>query len=304
MKAATAGCKYSIDELCEAAGFSRQAHYAYIKRKGSNEHLYRYVLDVVNHIRDKHPVMGLRKIWYQTEPDWIGRDQFISIGVDLGLEIPKPKNYQRTTFNSRCNLFGNLTTNLEILDINTVWVSDITYFFVNDVFYYITFIEDVYSRRIVGWGAARTLEAEACCKALRKAIGSRLGQDLSGLIHHSDRGVQYTSDAYLKILKDHKINVSLCECVYENTHIERLNGILKNEYLCHYKINDFKALTKMLTQAIYLYNYERPHFSLDYLTPVEFEASLTDIPLNDRQPLVIWSDTKTNRRPYQYLLFN
>jgi putative transposase len=304
MKSAKTGCTHSIDDLCEAAGFTRQAHYAYIKRRRCDEHLYRHVFDVVTQIRQKHPIMGLRKMWYYTKPDWIGRDQFISIGVDIGLEVPKPKNYQRTTFSSRSNLFGNLTTNLEIMDINTVWVSDITYFYAHDTFYYITIIEDVYSRRIVGWIAARTLEAEACCTALRRAIKARSGHNLSGLIHHSDKGVQYTSDAYLKILKDHKMDISLCDCVYENTHIERLNGILKNEYLNQFKINDFNELTNKLKEAVYLYNNERPHFSLDYQTPVEFEARLTEIPVNDRRPLIIWSDPTINRRSFQYLLFN
>jgi putative transposase len=296
--------EYSIESLCEAAGFTRQAHYAFLKRRRQDEHLYRHVYDAVAHIRQMHSCMGLRKIWYRIKPDWIGRDNFISIGVDLGLEIPKPKNYQRTTFSTRSNLYGNLTTNLKIDNINTVWVSDITYFYAHNIFYYITFIEDVYSRRIIGWVAARSLQAEESCTALKRALKTRSGMNLTGLIHHSDKGVQYTSDAYLKILKEHSIKVSLCDSVYENTHIERLNGIMKQEYLDPAHIKNFNHLIVKLNESVYLYNNERPHFSLDYLTPIEFERTLTEKPSDSRKTLVIWSDNNAKIKYQQCLLFN
>jgi transposase InsO family protein len=290
--------------MCEAAGFTRQAHYSYLRRSLIDERLYHNVYDIVTQIRKVHSSMGLRKIWYRINPDWIGRDNFISIGIDLGLEVPRPRNYQRTTFSVRSNLYTNLTTDLEIKDINVVWVSDITYFYSNGNFYYITFIEDVYSRRIIGWIASQTLQAKQSCKALKKAIQSRSNSDLSRVIHHSDKGVQYTSDAYIGILKENKIRVSLCCSVYENTHIERLNGIIKNEYLCHAKIESFEQLTKKLDEAIYLYNSERPHFSLGYSTPVEYEKSLLNIPLIDRKKLIIWTDKNAKRKYYQSELFN
>lgn len=296
--------RYSIEELCNAAGFSRQAHYNYINRSNQEESIYNCVYNVITQIRKVHSTMGLRKIWYNIQPDWIGRDKFITIGVDIGLEVPRPKNYQRTTFSKRGNLYPNLTSDLKIRDINRVWVSDITYFYVNGKFYYLTFILDVYSRRIIGWIAAKTLAAQPCCIALKKAFKTRQGYDLTKLIHHSDKGVQYTSDSYLEILKQNNVRVSLCSSVYENTHIERLNGIIKNEYLYRENIKNFEQLSEKLNYVVNLYNKERPHFSLGYSTPIEFEESIINIPLNDRKELTMWSDKSVKRLCFQELLFN
>jgi len=295
--------KYSVEALCEAAGFTKQAHYAFLKRKKQNENLYNEVVDIVTNIRRYHPRIGLRKTWYMVKPDWIGRDQFIAIGVDLGLEIPKPKNYQRTTFSTRCNLFGNLAAMAPVYDINQVWVSDITYFYVNGTFFYITLIEDVYSRRILGCSASETLRAEACCKALKQALKERSGMNISNLIHHSDKGSQYNSDAYINILKEHEIRISMCDSVYENTHIERLNGTIKNEYLNHMKIKNIKDLVEHLKSAAFLYNHKRPHFSLNFLTPVGFENKLENIPSKDRAVMNLYADVLSKKRLYQSTLF-
>lgn len=283
---------YTLKELCRAAGFSKQAHLAYLKRKSSQENLYNLVLNTVSHVRSIHPIMGLKKIFKLVKPEIIGRDKFIEIGSELGLLIARPKNYQRTTFSNPSCCIPNLTTNLEIRDINQVWVSDITYFSVNSVFYYITFLEDVYSRRILGFSASSNLGAHSCCVALNNAIKKRNGSCLSNLIHHSDRGTQYTSNIYLNILKEHNISVSMCNSVYENTHIERVNGIIKGEYLSHSDIRDIETLKSNLKRAVHLYNFERPHWSIGFNTPVEFEKSLINKPLAEREPIVIFTDMK------------
>jgi putative transposase len=294
---------YNVESLYKIAGFTRQAHYAYLKRREAFDLQYRLVEDTIGNIRQKHSQMGLRKIWYLVKPDWIGRDIFIAIGVDLGLEIPKPKNYQRTTFSTRCNLYDNLTIDLLINDINQVWVSDITYIFIDNTFYYLTFIEDVYSRRILGWSASRTLQATASCTALKRALKTRSGMDLSNLIHHSDKGTQYTSNQYLNILNKYNTAVSLCNSVYENAHIERFNGIIKHEYLLPAKIKNFSHLLTEVKKSVEYYNNSRPHYSLNLSTPVEFENKLSQIPVAERQPLIMWSENK-NKRPVQYSIFN
>jgi putative transposase len=292
---------FTLKQLCQAAGFSKQAHLAYLKRKSYSENLYNLVLNTVLKVRSFHPMMGLKKIFHLVKPDVIGRDKFIVIGGELGLSLPRPKNYQRTTFSNPSIFYPNLTTNLEIRDINQVWVSDITYFSVNNIFYYITFVEDVYSRRIIGFSASASLQAQSSCKALNNAIKCRANTCISNLIHHSDRGVQYTSNAYINILKKYKISVSMCKSVYENTHIERVNGIIKNEYLCCSPIRNLESLNKALKEAVYLYNFERPHWSLACMAPVEFEKSLSSKLLSEREPLVIFTDMteKILRNYYQ-----
>jgi putative transposase len=296
---------YTQKQLCLAAGFSKQAHLAHLTRKDAAENLYNLVLNTVLEVRKIHPVMGLKKIFNLVKPDILGRDKFLSVGRELGLSLPRPKNYQRTTFSNKYANYPNLTTNLEIRDINQVWVSDITYFSVNNIFYYITFVEDVYSRRIIGFSASNSLQAQSCCKALSDAINCRANDRISNLIHHSDRGTQYTSNAYIGLLKKYNISISMCNSVYENTHIERVNGIIKSEYLSCNSIQNFESLKKTLKKAVYLYNFERPHWSLACLTPVEYEKSLQGRILTEREPLTIFTDMTSLilKQYYQGTLF-
>jgi transposase InsO family protein len=238
--------------------------------------------------------MGLKKIYNLLKPDWIGRDSFIAIGVEYGLGVKKFVSYHRTTFSSKSAWFVNLTAGLTICDINRVWVSDITYIRISEIFYYITFIEDIYSRRILGYTAYRSLEAEANCIALKMALREREGMNIRGLIHHSDRGVQYTSNKYLQLLSTNKIGVSMCDSVYENTHIERVNGTIKNEYLHLQNLRTFENLQKELANAVKLYNEDRPHWSLDCKSPVRYEEELRKVPLEYRKKMIMYSEKASN----------
>ena len=248
------------------------------------------VINSIIAVRELHPCMGLRKIYELLLPENVGRDNFIDIGVENGFCLPKPKNYQRTTYSSKFRKYRNLTIGLRINGINIVWVSDITYIYINGRFYYITFVVDVYSRRILGFEASETLQAESSCRALKMALQERRGLSLQGLIHHSDRGSQYISNEYTGILNKHGIGISMCDSVYENTHIERVNGIIKNEYLLSYKMDSLKDLRKMTKQAVDLYNNMRPHWSLFKMNPVIYEESLLQIPMNKREVMYIWSE--------------
>jgi len=276
--------------IYDVSGISRQAHHNYNKRRCDDQDEILMVINTIIGIREFHPCMGLKKIYYQLKPDNVGRDKFIRIGVECGFNLPKPRNYQRTTYSSKFRKYRNLTVGLEIKNINIVWVSDITYIYINGKFYYITFIVDVYSRRILGYEASETLQAESSCRALKMAIEGRKGMPLEGLIHHSDRGTQYTSNEYTKILNDNGIRISMCDSVYENTHVERVNGIIKGEYLNSYKMETLKDLRKMTKKAVDLYNTDRIHWSLQAMRPEEYEETLLQIPMNKREIMQIWSE--------------
>lgn len=292
---------HKLDNLYDVAGFSKQAHSQYMERRAKDEYKVQQVISSILEVRTLHSIMGLKKIYKLLSPDWIGRDSFIGIGVEYGLGIHRLRSYQRTTFSTKSNWFSNLTAGLEITDINQVWVGDTTYFRIADVFYYLTFIEDVYSRRILGYVAYPNLRAEANCIAMNMALKVRSGSDLRGLIHHSDRGSQYVSNIYLQILSKNKIAVSLCESVFENTHVERVNGIIKNEYLKTQSINTFEKLKSKLNESVKLYNEERPHWNLDCMTPCDFENDLSKIKIEDRKILKIFSITK--KQYFQHQLF-
>lgn len=151
---------------------------------------------------------------------------------------------------------------------NEVWVSDITYYQTKKGFVYISFITDAYSRKIIGYHVANTLEATHTLSALKMAITSAEGS-LTGLIHHSDRGVQYCSYEYVKLLQDNHILISMTENgdPLENAIAERVNGIMKQEYLDHYSLTDLKEVMEVLAKSVNTYNTLRPHMSCNMLTP-------------------------------------
>lgn len=283
------------------SGISKQSHSQYMKRRDEDASIEQLVISSILEVRNIHFRMGIKKIYGLLSPDWIGRDKFIRIGVDNGLVQERPKNYARTTFSTKSSMFINLLVNKPINDINKVWVSDITYIRIQDIFYYITLIMDVYSRRILGYSASKDLRALSSCRALELALRTRKGCILSDLIHHSDRGVQYISNEYLKRLSDNSIGVSMCDSVYENTHIERVNGIIKNEYLIPLGIKSFKDLEIELKRSVKKYNEMRPHWSLGFLTPIEYEEKIRMAPIQEREVFYLY--TESNKVYQQEELF-
>jgi transposase InsO family protein len=152
---------------------------------------------------------------------------------------------------------------------NQLWVSDITYWRTGDRHLYASFITDAYSHKIVGYHVAETLESIETIKALKMAL-KNLSRPLTGsLVHHSDRGVQYCCDIYVKLLQQNNIQISMTENgdPLENAVAERINGILKGEYLKHYRIDSTSQAMERLAVAVKLYNEQRPHFSIGLLTP-------------------------------------
>jgi putative transposase len=236
------------------------------------------VVNSAKDIRKKHGKMGCRKMYWKAFADMpMGRDQCEQILLSSGFRVEYPRNYQRTTYSIGKHYYPNRIEGLTLQGINQVWQTDITYFGIGDRFYYLVFIVDVYSRRIVGWSVDKSLWAQANIRALDKAIRLRGDGQLKGLIHHSDRGGQYIDREYISRLTQQKITPSMCQFAWQNAYSERVNGIIKNEYLKCCKISDFVELKKAVSRAVYLYNVERPHWELpNKLSPVTFENQLNE----------------------------
>lgn len=258
--------------LYEIVGISRQAHYKqaeHLKKKQIMESTY---ADQVLQVRKIHPRMGLRKIYYMLQPEGIGRDYFEQVMIAKGLGVKPQRNFRKTTYPHPSMRYPNLIEGLVISTTNQLWVSDITYFYTGKEFYYICFITDVYSRRIVGYATSHHLKASLNIRALKMAYESQKGKDLTGLIHHSDRGVQYCSKEYTTMLRNKGIQISMGNKAWENAHAERINGIIKNEYLFNIRPENILSLQKKLNTVIELYNKKRPHWNLpNKASPVEFE---------------------------------
>ena len=278
-----------MKQLYEIVNITKQAHLSFINHQELYQQKILIILNAIAELRNLHPQMGAKKMYHILKPEDIGRDKFMAIAVANGYGVQKQRNFQRTTYSSHIYKYKNLINGTVIFDINNIWVSDITYFKVEEIYYYLTFIEDLYSRRILGSIAYPSLEAKANLYALSMAFKTRGIERYDNLIHHSDRGTQYTSNAYTEALLKKNIRISMCDSVYENTHVERVNGIIKNEYLQHWTINNFSTLKRCLKQAVYLYNNKRPHMALNYMSPVAYEEYLKNIPLSERKSLHLYT---------------
>jgi len=217
--------------------------------------------------------------------------------MDLGYGVSKKKNYKRTTYSVQSK-YKNLIKGKKINSSNKIWQSDITYYQVENRFYYLVFIIDVYNKKIVGYNASKTLRADSNIKALKMAIKS-VGGKTDGLIHHSDRGAQYIEKNYIKLLTFSNIKISMADKAQDNAYAERINGIIKNEYLEGKTINSFEELEKNLRKSVNHYNIHRLHkgLPLKWLTPFEFEEKMVKTQMKNRPILTIFDENnlKTNK---------
>lgn len=261
-----------MNSLYTSIGITKQAFHQQLNRDYLKEQERANLLPIVNQIRQDHPTMGCRDMYYKLGVEHMGRDAFEAFCRDEGLMVERFRNWRRTTDSSGVVRFDNLLLGLEIRQVNQVWQSDITYFDVQGKFYYITFIIDAYSRRIVGHSTSRRLlTSQTTLPALRMALKLREGFDLTGLIIHSDGGGQYYEKDFLQLTGKNKLENSMCEYAWENGKAERINGVIKNNYLIHRNIKTFEALQKEVDRSVKLYNFEKPHIGLQRKTPVNFE---------------------------------
>jgi transposase InsO family protein len=262
-----------LSSLCTLLGYTRQAFYGY------KQHCIQEVFEVEIIIQEvlKHrilqPRIGARKLMVIME-DFIrehqislGRDGLFDLLREHQLLIRKRRKRAQTTFSKHWyKKYKNLIHSFEPLAPNLLWVSDITYIVIEQGFAYLSLITDAYSRKVVGFYLSQTLEATGCIRALQMALKGCA--NTTNLIHHSDRGVQYCSHEYVKLLEGRRIQISMTENgdPLENAIAERVNGILKDELL-QQQYSSFEQAQKSVAAAISVYNTLRPHSSCDMLTP-------------------------------------
>jgi putative transposase len=254
-------------------GLDRQVYYRSIKRYKNSQSKAAEVIKLVEDIRVKMPKLGGRKLYFLLKEPLrslkIGRDKFFDIlRANHLLIIPKRSYCITTNSHHRFRKHKNLILDYSINKPNQVWVADITYIGNRKKPSYLSLITDAYSKKIVGHYVADILNTESSLVALRKALKNN-NMEKEPLIHHSDRGLQYCSNEYQRILKKYQLKCSMTQNSdpYENAVAERVNGILKQEF----DIDKYDIATslrrKIVNEAIGIYNELRPHFSNHYLTP-------------------------------------
>jgi putative transposase len=264
----------SKEKLCELFGKTRGALYQYADRLQAEEFNDDIILQHVHRLRTSMPRLGTRKLHYLLGPELkehgieIGRDYLFNLLDEYKLLIRKRKRKVITT-NSRhwMHKYANLIKELQVVRPEQLWVSDITYIRLTNQWGYLSLITDAYSHMIVGFCLRTDMSAQGCVDALQMALNNRVYQEQ--LIHHSDRGSQYCSSAYVGLLRDHQIAISMTENgdPYENPLAERVNGIIKDEFNLYESRLSFDATYERIGNTIAIYNERRPHGSCDFLTP-------------------------------------
>jgi transposase InsO family protein len=219
------------------------------------------------------PKIGGRKLFHmlskQLKNIGVGRDMLFRILRANHMLIAPKKSYHITTnSHHRFRKHKNLIENLQVVEPEQIWVSDITYIGNRKNPMYLSLVTDAYSKMVVGYDVSNSLNTEGSLRALKMATKSRVYKE-NVLIHHSDRGLQYCSNEYQNLLNKSKIKCSMTETYdpYANAIAERINGILKQEFIGENRNIEIKTMKELIRDSIGIYNNIRPHYSCYMNTP-------------------------------------
>lgn len=260
-------------------GISRQAYYKREKNHNQSKLKYSLILDLVDALRAKHPRLGTRKLHYLLQPILkqegiqIGRDALFHLLSEKGMLIRRRRKSGPKTTDARfwSNQYPDLINRVELPKSSQVWVSDITYLTTKEGFAFLALITEVNSRKIIGYQVSDSMEtSQLCLPALQMALIQTARVRSEHVIHHSDRGRQYLDKKYTRLLKAYGINISMTQTgdPRDNAIAERVNGILKHEYLIK-PLKSIQHAKNNVEKAIKLYNTKRPHTTLNNKTPQE-----------------------------------
>jgi putative transposase len=271
-----------ISDLCGLFGVTRQAYYKHDEQAIIDKAAkISFAIQFVHEVRGKDPGIGGMKLWYMYRNEFgcvntLGRDCFEDMIDENGLKVRIRVRRPRTTDSTHgLPTYPNIIRDFIPTAPDQLWVSDITYMEIwkgngHHTFCYLSLILDAYTEEIVGYRVGDTLEPKYSMEALEMALKRIEGKHVN-LIHHSDRGVQYASTDYVRLLKKNNIRISMTESgdPKDNAQAERINNTMKNELLkgkIFYSIGDVR---QSVTKAVVFYNTERPHMSIDMMTPSE-----------------------------------
>ena len=274
-----------MNALYHSIGTSRQTMHQWLDRQLLEAEEHALLRPIVEELRKEHPHMGVRQMYRLIQPQTMGRDKFIAVCTEWGMLLERSFSPVRTTNSLGVTRFENLLAGLELSYPNQVWSSDITYYELADGVCYLTFIMDIFTRRILGHSVSRSLRTEeTTIPALIQSFQARQGMGLTGLIFHSDGGGQYYCKEFVKLLREEGIRSSMCEHAWENPYSEPVNGIIKNDYLKPWRVDTYAKVKIHVPRALDLYDRVRLHSSLGHVSPKSFEEMWLSTMINsDRQ---------------------
>ena len=267
-----------MNALCEMTGLSRAGFYRRrVPRQATPVEM--ELRDQMQKVAAESPAYGYRRITAELQQRGfdVNHKRVLRMMREDNLLCVRRRAFMVTT-DSRHNLpvYPNLAGEMKPTAINQLWVADITYVRLRTEFVYLAVVLDAFSRRVIGWALGRTLEAQLAVAALRMALVQR--RPAPGLVHHSDRGVQYASQDYTEMLKQHKATISMSRKgnPYDNAACESFMKTLKCEEVYRNEYRDFHEAHSSIGEFLErVYNQKRLHSALGYVPPVEFENGAT-----------------------------
>jgi transposase InsO family protein len=270
-------------KACSALNLSRSNYYSWTKRE-KQEDLDKYLKKEIQGIALEFPFYGYRRMSKELRRRelLVNHKKVLRIMKEENIICRRKKAFRPVTTDSNhsYNIYPNLTRDIKVTGLNHVWVSDITYIGLPNGFVYLAAIIDIYSRKCIGWSLGMNIDALLTIEALTMAISARQKFGFSNLIHHSDRGVQYASNDYVKILEDSRIKISMSESgnPYDNAFAESFMKTLKTEEVYINEYESFEDALKNIKHFIEIvYNKKRLHSSIGYVPPDEFEKGVQKI---------------------------
>lgn len=269
---------WSVQRLCHISGVSRAGYYRRQRKKEADKTKEMELRHAIQAIALEMPAYGYPRMTHELQHrGWKVNHKRVQrlMREDNLLCLGKKKWVRTTDSHHSLPIYPNLASGMILTEVDQLWVADITYIRLQSEFVYLAVVLDAYSRRVVGWNVDRSLETELALSALRQALRQR--HPRPGLVHHSDRGVQYASQAYTDCLQQYHITISMSRKgnPYDNAYAESFMKTLKHEEVHRYEYRDLEEVRQRIEQFIEaVYNHKRLHSALGYFSPVQFEAQL------------------------------
>ena len=284
--------KETLVSACRLFGVNRQVYYRRKRATQKKQDTASRVVEMVMEVRQQMPRIGTRKLYYllqdQLKDLGVGRDKLFAI-LNANNMLIKPRRSYRITTDSNhwYHKHKNLIESVTPVRPEQIWASDITYLGNRGNHRYLALVTDTYSKKIVGYDLSASLSADGAIRALKMGLKQRSYKE-NKLIHHSDRGYQYCCENYQKALKRRKVRCSMTESYdpYANAVAERVNGILKQEFLLEKYDVKLPIMKELVESSIGIYNTKRPHYSCYMKTPEQ---------MHGQAQIKIRSYKKTNR---------